>query len=182
MTDLYNYVNPKNGKHSPLISKETYDIIMANADVSGKKTVISRLCSHCAGQKSLGYYCLIHIFSIISRFPLGTVHPFQNFLAVLTPPTLYKVETGKKFWIHASNIVCGVRGGVGPVWIGKRPRNSKVSQDLCPWLWVASCHGMKTVLDATSVYTFKQWFNKHDFCSGPKLHHTDLKGGATRIR
>ena len=54
MTDLYNYVNPKNGKHSPLISKETYDIIMANADVSGKKTVISRLCSHCAGQKSFG--------------------------------------------------------------------------------------------------------------------------------
>ena len=37
------------------------------------------------------------------------------FLAVLPPPTLYKVETQKKFWIHASNIVCGVRGGVGPV-------------------------------------------------------------------
>ena len=29
--------------------------------------------------------------------------------------TLYKAETRKKFWIHASNIVCGVRGGVGPV-------------------------------------------------------------------
>lgn len=35
MTDLYEYVNPKNGKHSPLISKEIYEIIMANADVSG---------------------------------------------------------------------------------------------------------------------------------------------------
>lgn len=34
MTDLYEYVNPKNGKHSPLISKEIYEIIMANADVS----------------------------------------------------------------------------------------------------------------------------------------------------
>ena len=34
MTDLYNYVNPKNGKHSLLISKETYDLIMENADVS----------------------------------------------------------------------------------------------------------------------------------------------------
>ena len=34
MTDLYNYVNPKNGKHSPLISKETHEIIMRNADVS----------------------------------------------------------------------------------------------------------------------------------------------------
>ena len=36
MTDLYNYVNPKNGKHSPLISKETHEIIMNNADVSEK--------------------------------------------------------------------------------------------------------------------------------------------------
>lgn len=34
MTDLYEYVNPKNGKHSPLISKEIYEIIMTNADVS----------------------------------------------------------------------------------------------------------------------------------------------------
>lgn len=34
MTDLYNYVNPKNGRHSPLISKEAHEIIMANADVS----------------------------------------------------------------------------------------------------------------------------------------------------
>ena len=30
---------------------------------------------------------------------------FRNFLAVLPPPTLYKVETRKKFWIHASSIV-----------------------------------------------------------------------------
>jgi len=38
MTDLYNYVNPKNGKHSPLISKETHEIIMNNADVSEKNS------------------------------------------------------------------------------------------------------------------------------------------------
>ena len=57
----------------------------------------------------------IHIFSVISQFPLKTVHPFQNFLAVLPLPTLYKVETLKEFWIHASNTVCGMRGGVGPV-------------------------------------------------------------------
>lgn len=29
-TILYEYVNPKTGKHSPMISKETYDVIMAN--------------------------------------------------------------------------------------------------------------------------------------------------------
>ena len=54
-------------------------------------------------------------FSVISRFPLKTVHPFRNFLAVLPPPTLHKVETRKLFWTHASKIVCGVRGGLGPV-------------------------------------------------------------------
>ena len=35
-------------------------------------------------------------FSVISGFPHKTVHPFRNFLAVLPPPTLYKVETRKK--------------------------------------------------------------------------------------
>nr|XP_039265299.1 ribonucleoside-diphosphate reductase large subunit-like [Styela clava] len=32
MTDLFEYVNPRNDCHSPLISKETHDIIMENAD------------------------------------------------------------------------------------------------------------------------------------------------------
>ena len=67
------------------------------------------------GQKSLGQYCNIHI----SLSFLGSLFKqcilFENFLAVTSPPTLYKVETRKKFWILASNIVCGVRGGVGPV-------------------------------------------------------------------
>ena len=55
----------------------------------------------------------IFIFFCHSRFPLKTVHPFCNFLVVLPPPTLYKVETRKTFWIHVSNVVCGLRGGVG---------------------------------------------------------------------
>ena len=50
---------------------------------------------------------------LFSQFPLKTVHPFRNFLVDLPPPTLYKVETRKKCWKHASNIVCGVRGGGG---------------------------------------------------------------------
>ncbi|KAG5264542.1 hypothetical protein AALO_G00255370 [Alosa alosa] len=32
MEDLFNYVNPRNGRHSPMISKETLDIVMANKD------------------------------------------------------------------------------------------------------------------------------------------------------
>lgn len=34
MEDLYNYVNPLNDRHSPMISKETLDIVLANKDVS----------------------------------------------------------------------------------------------------------------------------------------------------
>ena len=34
--------------------------------------------------------------SVISGFPHKTVHPFRDFLAVLPPHTLYKVETRKK--------------------------------------------------------------------------------------
>ena len=36
-------------------------------------------------------------FSVISRFPFKTVHPFRNFLALLPPLTLHKNETRKKF-------------------------------------------------------------------------------------
>ena len=86
--------------------------------------------------KVLGTVLQYAYFSLISRFPLKTVRHFRNFLAVLPPPTLYKIETQKKFWILASNIVCGVRGGVRPVWIKKHPRNAKVSQDVCLWLFV----------------------------------------------
>lgn len=34
MEDLYNYVNPLNKQHSPMISKETLDIVLENKDVS----------------------------------------------------------------------------------------------------------------------------------------------------
>jgi ribonucleotide reductase alpha subunit len=32
VADLYNYINPKTGKHGPLIAKPVYDIIMKNAE------------------------------------------------------------------------------------------------------------------------------------------------------
>jgi ribonucleoside-diphosphate reductase subunit M1 len=32
VNDLFTYVNPKNNKPSPMISKETYDTVMANAE------------------------------------------------------------------------------------------------------------------------------------------------------
>ena len=74
-------------------------------------------------------------FSSISRFPHKIVHPFQFFFCSLPSPyPTQSWNSEKKFWIHASSIDCGVRGGVGPVWIGKRPRNAK-----CPKTIVHDC-------------------------------------------
>ena len=46
--------------------------------------------------KVLGTVLQYSYFSVISWFPHKTVHLFRNFLAVLSPPTLYKVETWEK--------------------------------------------------------------------------------------
>ena len=46
--------------------------------------------------KVLGTVMRYSYFSVISQFPQKTVHPFRNFPAVLSPPTLYKVETWEK--------------------------------------------------------------------------------------
>ena len=63
----------------------------------------------------------IFIFFRLSVFLHKTVHPFRNFLAVIPSPHPVQIETRKEFWIHASNIVCGVMGEVGPMRTGKRP-------------------------------------------------------------
>ena len=46
-------------------------------------------------------------FSVISWHPYKTAHPFWQLLTVLSPSTLYIVETRNKFWILKSNVVCG---------------------------------------------------------------------------
>ena len=56
---------------------------------------------------------------------------FEIFFAVLPPPTQLGNNSG---YTRPTLIVWGVRGGVGPVCICKRPRNVKVSQDFCPRL------------------------------------------------
>lgn len=42
ISDLFNYVNPKNGVHSPMISKEVYGIIMENKDELNSAIVYDR--------------------------------------------------------------------------------------------------------------------------------------------
>ena len=83
--------------------------------------------------KVLGTVLQYSYISVISRFPLKTMHPFQNFLAVLPPPTLYKVETLKKFWIHESNIV-GWGEGLGLCELENAPEMQK-----CPKTFVHDC-------------------------------------------
>ena len=95
------------------------------------------------GQKSLGQYCNIHIILSFLGSLLKQCILLEIFMQFSLPPPYTKLKLGKKFWIHLSNIVCGVRGGVGPEWSGKCPRNAKVCQDFCPWLYVCTlriCH------------------------------------------
>ena len=68
----------------------------------------------------------IFIFFCHFSVPLKRVRPSRNFLVVLPLPTLYKVETRKKFGIHASNIVCGMRGGVDLCELKNAPRKASV--------------------------------------------------------
>ncbi|MGH0164513.1 UNVERIFIED_CONTAM: hypothetical protein FKN15_047338 [Acipenser sinensis] len=42
MEDLYNYVNPLNERHSPMIAKETYDIVLANKDRLNSAIIFDR--------------------------------------------------------------------------------------------------------------------------------------------
>ena len=83
--------------------------------------------------KVLGTVLQYSYFSVISRFPLKTAHPFQNLLAVLPLPTLYKVETLKKFWIHESSIV-GWGEGLGLCELENAPEMQK-----CPKTFVHDC-------------------------------------------
>ena len=119
---LFCKIKPKTSKAQEVSSKDSKERTAGTTPILQSWT------------KILGTVLQYSYFCVISQFPLKTVHPFRNFLAVLPPPTLYKVETWKKFRTHASNIVCGVRGGVRHSSIGKRPRNAKVFQDFCPWL------------------------------------------------
>ena len=66
-------------------------------------------------------------FSVISRFPLNS-GSFPKFSCSSPSPTLYKVEYRRKFWIHSSNIVCGVRGGLDLCALKNAPETRKCSK------------------------------------------------------
>ena len=48
MSDLFNYLNPKNGLHSPMISQDTWDVVQKHADVClGCLVLPGHLCPAC---------------------------------------------------------------------------------------------------------------------------------------
>ena len=90
---------------------------------------------------------IIFIFFCYFSVPSLTLHPSRNFLAVLPSPTLYKVETRKKFWIHASHIVCGVKGGV----LDLCELENNLEMQKCPKTFVHDCS--RSLLFAHVGYT-----------------------------
>ena len=99
------------------------------------------------------------------------VHPLRKFLAVLPPPTLYKVETRKKF------LDTGVQHclwGEGRGWTcvnWKTPQKWKWTQYFCPWLCLHQKLQSVTPLNWTCIATFlvhnvKLWSNFRNVFSG----------------
>ena len=89
--------------------------------------------------KVLGTVLQYSYVSVTSVFPL-TVNTFRKFLAAPPPPPPHPTPNTKLKL--TSNI--GVRGGVGPVRIGKPSRNAKVSQDR--WLSKKEVRRKKAIL------------------------------------
>ena len=65
--------------------------------------------------KVLGTVLQYSYFSVILGSLIKQCILFEIFLQFSLPPPYAKLKLGKKFWMHASNIVCGVRGAFGPV-------------------------------------------------------------------
>ena len=76
------------------------------------------------GQNSLGQYFNIHIFVSFLGSLLKQCILFEIFLQFCLPPPYTKLKLGKILDTCVQHYLWGEgRGGVGPVWIGKRPRN-----------------------------------------------------------
>uniref|UniRef100_A0A674IMV5 Ribonucleoside-diphosphate reductase n=1 Tax=Terrapene triunguis TaxID=2587831 RepID=A0A674IMV5_9SAUR len=70
MEDLYNYVNPHNGRHSPMIAKETLDIVLANKDRLNSAIIYDRDFSYnYFGFKTLERSYLLKINSKVAERP-----------------------------------------------------------------------------------------------------------------
>ena len=116
---------------------------------------------HQSWTKVLGTALQYSYFSVISRCPHKTVHPFWNFLAVLPLPTLYKVETPKKIMdAHVQHCLWDEgRGWTRVNW--KMTQKCNVSQDFCPAGLYFKCFSKKRFTNASCcsviILTKGQW-------------------------
>ena len=88
--------------------------------------------------KVLGNLLQYAYFSVISPFPLKTVH-FRNFLALSPPPTLYKVETRKKLINVPKFAILTTKLELSTVRIECSPKcrgSWVVGRDRGSWVWV----------------------------------------------
>ena len=84
--------------------------------------------------KVLGTVPQYSYFSVISRFPLKTVHTFPIFLAVLPPPPPYKVETRKNSAYKRATLFVGWGEGLDLCELENAPETRK-----CPKTFVQDC-------------------------------------------
>uniref|UniRef100_A0A2K5K1C7 Ribonucleoside-diphosphate reductase large subunit n=1 Tax=Colobus angolensis palliatus TaxID=336983 RepID=A0A2K5K1C7_COLAP len=104
MEDLYNYINPHNGKHSPMVAKSTLDIVLANKDRLNSAIIYDR-------DFSYNYFG----FKVNNGFQVcGDLyfnHEIQDFIYVLMTawwltsviPTLWKAEVGRSLEVRSSS-------------------------------------------------------------------------------
>ena len=84
--------------------------------------------------KVLGTVLQYSDFSVISLFPLKTVHPFRNFLAVLPPPPYTKLKLGKNSGYTRPTLFVGWGEGLDLCELENAPETQK-----CPKTFVHDC-------------------------------------------
>ncbi|MDF1517630.1 MAG: ribonucleoside-diphosphate reductase subunit alpha, partial [Lutibacter sp.] len=105
MADLYNYVNPRTGKKAPLLSDETYNVIMANAEKIDSTIIYNRDFGYdYFGFKTLERSYLLKINGEIAERPQ---HMLMRVAIGIHQEDIYEaIETyelmSKRFFTHAT--------------------------------------------------------------------------------
>ena len=124
-------LQPSQGKLKTMLIQNVWganNVIMGNVEVAYGRIALAVATIL---DKSPGPYCNIHIFLCFLGSLLKQCILFEIFLQFFFAPSYTKL----KLWIHASKIVCGVRGvgggGVGPLWIGNWNWNHYMFSFVC---------------------------------------------------
>ncbi|KAK0148492.1 Ribonucleoside-diphosphate reductase large subunit [Merluccius polli] len=109
MEDLYNYVNPLNSRHSPMISKETFDIILENKDRLNSAIIFDRDFSYnFFGFKTLERSYLLKINGKVAERPQHML--MRVAVGIHKRDIAAAVETynllSEKWFTHASPTLC----------------------------------------------------------------------------